>query len=141
MNSIDAITREIISEFEQYETVDEKYVHLFALGEALPPMTPSLKNEQTKVQGCQSNLWFWLSRDESGFHLQADSDSLVIKAIAALLIRVVENCDPADLPSLDLGFVDELQIWKLASERNNGLQAMLDHLKQRAAALMDEEAG
>jgi cysteine desulfuration protein SufE len=141
MNSVEAVSQEIVEEFEQFETVDEKYVHLFGLGEALPPMPPSLKNETTKVQGCQSDLWFWLSRDESGFHLQADSDSLIIKAIAALLIRVVENSDPADLSSLSLDFIDQLNIWKLASERNNGLLAMLDHLKQRAALLMAEEDG
>jgi sulfur transfer protein SufE len=57
------------------------------------------------------------------------------------LIRVVENSDPADLPSLSLDFIDQLNIWKLASERNNGLLAMLDHLKQQAALLMAEEDG
>lgn len=141
MNSVEVISKEIVREFEQFETVDEKYVHLFGLGEALPPMPSSLKNESTKVQGCQSDLWFWLSRDANGFHLQADSDSLIIKAIAALLIRVVEHSDPVDLPALSLDFIDELNIWKLASERNNGLLAMLDHLKQRAAALIDEQDG
>lgn len=141
MNSIDAITNGIVAEFERFDTVDEKYVHLFALGESLPPMPPGLKTEVNKVQGCQSNLWFWLSCEEGRFQLQADSDSLVIKAIAALLVRVVENCDPADLPSLNLGFLDQLQIWKLASERNNGLLAMLAHLKQRAAHLRAEGEG
>ena len=141
MNSIDLITNEIIAEFERFETVDEKYVHLFALGESLPAMPASLKTEANKVQGCQSDLWFQLRCEDGHLRLRADSDSLVIKAIAALLVRVVENCDPADLPSLNLAFIDQLQIWKLASERNNGLMAMLDHLKQEAADLLAEGEG
>jgi len=139
MKTIDAITQEIVAEFEQFDSVDEKYIHLFTLGDSLSPMEPSLKNEANRVQGCQSDLWFWLTLEDGHFCLQADSDSTVIKAIAALLVRVVENCPPEELQDLTMAFIDELEIWKLASERNNGLLAMLEHLKGQAADLLAEE--
>ena len=139
MKTINAITQEIIAEFAQYDSVDEKYIHLLSLADSLPPMDPDLKNEATRVLGCQSKLWFWLSVDGDHFHLQADSDSTVIKAIASLLVRVVENCPPEEIQDLSLDFIDELKIWKLASERNNGLVAMLEHLKREAAGLSGEE--
>jgi len=140
MKPIDAITQEIVAEFEQFESVDEKYIHLFSLADSLAPMPPSLKNEATRVQGCQSKLWFSLSLQQGQFHLQADSDSSVIKAIASLLIRVVENCPPEAIQDLNLDFIDALMIWKLASERNNGLMAMVDHIKHQANKLLEEEA-
>lgn len=139
MKTIDAITKEIVAEFDQFESVDEKYIHLFTLGDTLLPMDPSLKTEANRVQGCQSDLWFWLSMENGHFRLQADSDSTVIKAISALLVRVVENCPPEELQDLTLNFIDELEIWKLASERNNGLIAMLEKLKGQAAVLLVEE--
>lgn len=132
MKSVDDLTQEIIVEFNSYRTVDEKYAHLFQLGDQLPLMDQTLKNEANKVQGCQSNLWFHLSAENGRFHLQADSDSRVIKGIAALLVRVVENSRPAEIQQLSLDFIDQLQIWKLASERNNGLLSMLAHIRQQA---------
>ncbi len=141
IKTINAITNEIIAEFDQFGSVDEKYIHLFSLADSLPPMDPALKNEATRVQGCQSKLWFWLSLEGDHFHLQADSDSTVIKAIASLLARVVDNCPPEDVQDLSLDFIDELEIWKLASERNNGLMAMLAHLKRQAVELRGEDNG
>lgn len=138
MKTIDTITQEIIAEFEQFDSVDEKYIHLFTLGDSLAPMDPSLKNEANRVQGCQSKLWFQLQWEDDHFHLQADSDSSVIKAISALLVRVVDNIPPGELQDLNLEFIDALNIWKLASERNNGLVAMLAHLKHQASELMDQ---
>ena len=90
------------------------------------------------MRGCQSDLWFDLQYRDGRFTLRADSDSMVIKGIAGLLVRIIENCPPMDIHRLNLNFLDELQIWKLASERNNGLMAMLDHIRRLAAAELGE---
>ena len=138
MKSIDELTQDIVTEFDSFTTVDEKYAYLFQIGEDLPEMAPELKNDSNKVQGCQSDLWFDLKYQNGRFALQADSDSLVIKGIAALLVRIIENCPPKEVHSLNLDFIDRLQIWKLASERNNGLMAMLKNVKELAAQALEE---
>jgi cysteine desulfuration protein SufE len=84
------------------------------------------------VRGCQSELWFVLHEDGARLHLQAESDSLMISGIAALLVRLVEGRPPEALADLSLDFLDALQLTKMPSRRNNGLQAMLDHIKTRA---------
>ena len=137
MKTINEITQEIITEFDAFGTIDEKYAHLFEIGDKLPEMDVKLKNDANKVQGCQSDLWFDLRYEDGCFFLQADSDSMVIKGIATLLVRVVENCPPTEVVQLSLDFIDRLQIWKLASERNNGLMAMLKYLKQQAAQALE----
>ena len=138
MKTINEITREIIAEFGSFATVDEKYAHLFEIGDRLPIMDSQLKIDANKVQGCQSDLWFDLNYQDGRFLLRADSDSMVIKGIAALLVRIVENCPPAEVQQLSLDFVDRLHIWKLASERNNGLMAMLKYVKQQAVQALEE---
>ena len=137
MKTINEITQEIIAEFDSFKTVDEKYAHLFEIGDRLPEMDPQLKNDANKVQGCQSDLWFDLRYEDGRFMLQTDSDSMVIKGIAGLLVRIVEHCPPAEVQQLNLDFVDRLHIWKLASERNNGLMAMLNYLKGQAAQALE----
>lgn len=132
MKTLQAVEREIVASFEGLSTIDEKYALLFQLGEDLPPMDPSLKTDQNLVRGCQSTLWFHLSQVDGCFHLQADSDSLVVKGIAALLAKLIEGRTAEEVLSISMDFINRLNIWKLASERNNGLMAMLDHLHTRA---------
>lgn len=138
MKPMDELTQEIVNEFASFSTVDAKYAHLFEIGNRLPPMAEEAKRDTNQVRGCQSDLWFDLQYRDGRFTLRADSDSMVIKGIAGLLVRIVENCPPMDIHRLNLNFLDELQIWKLASERNNGLMAMLDHIRRLAAAELGE---
>jgi len=136
VKTIQALEQEIIENFSKLDSIDEKYAYLFDLGEALPKMDPALKTNANQVKGCQSKLWFHLHKDEGGYHLLADSDSLVIKGIAALLARLISGREGQEIKRINLDFVDHLQIWKLASERNNGLMAMLEHIQK----LVDDAA-
>lgn len=131
MKSVKEIEKEIVNEFSRLPDVDTKYTHLFQLGNQLSAMDPSLKNEQNKVEGCHSDLWFHLSSSEEKYYLSADSDSMVIKGVAALLVRIVDGRIAAEIQEINLDFLDEIGIWKLPSERNNGLLAMLTHLKSQ----------
>jgi cysteine desulfuration protein SufE len=134
MKTIAAEEHEILQTFAAFTTVDEKYAYLFQVGEALPPLDPVLKTDENLVKGCQSLLWFNLSQEGDRFYLQADSDSLVIKGIAALLVRLVAGRTAEEILTINMDFIDQLKIWKLASERNNGLMAMLAHLHDAARA-------
>lgn len=134
--SIQALEKEIIETFAKLDSIDSKYAYLFKLGEALPEMDPALKTNANQVKGCQSKLWFHLYKKQGGYYLLADSDSLVIKGIAALLARLVAGREAEEIKRINLDFVDQLKIWKLASQRNNGLMAMLQHINK----LVDNEA-
>jgi len=139
LKTIQAVEEEIIQEFQQLDDIDAKYIHLFQLGTEMPPMNPALKTDQNLVDGCQSKLWFHLAENDDKLTLSADSDSLVIKAIAALLVRIIEGRSPEEVQTINLDFIDDLKIWKLASERNNGLIAMLDHIKAQAKEIRKDK--
>jgi len=135
MKSIKAVEEEIINEFEQYPDIESKYTYLFRIGYDLPEMDPSLKNNENLVKGCQSQLWFYLNMDDGKLSLQVDSDSMVIKGIGALLVRLVAGRTPEEIKGVNLDFIDQLNIWKLASNRNNGLLSMMSHLHRQAEQL------
>lgn len=139
MASISTAEKEIINEFQQMESVDEKYATLFRIGESLPEMDPALKTDHNRVKGCQSTVWFYLRTDDDGrCYLSADSDSMVIKGITALLVRLIAGRKPDELLSISMDFLNQIEIWKLPSQRNSGLMAMLDHIKTDARQIMDE---
>ena len=123
------VIESIIVEFDGYSGIDEKYTHLFQLGADLPVMDESAKTEERRVRGCQSTLWFYVTREGDRFYLAADSDSMVIKGIAALLVRITAGRTADEIQELNLEFIDRLNLWKLPSERNNGLISMLQTVK------------
>jgi cysteine desulfuration protein SufE len=135
MKSIKLVEKEIIKEFEELADIDSKYGYLFKIGNELPDMDEALKNDKNFVSGCQSDLWFYLSQDQGRLNLQVHSDSMVVKGIGALFVRLVEGRKPEEIKELSLEFLDELKIWKLASNRNNGLLSMLAYLHDRAEQL------
>jgi len=126
--SISELEREIVEAFDRLPSVDEKYAYLFQLGNELSEMPAVLKDQTNLVEGCQSKLWFSLTEESGQFSLAADSDSMVIKGIAALLAKLVEDRTAEEISQISMDFIDQLDIWKLPSERNNGLMAMLTHL-------------
>ena len=140
MKTLKAAENEIIEAFENLPDIDAKYAHLFRLGEDMPAMAPSLKNDDTLVRGCQSKLWFYLDQDAGRCYLQADSDSMVIKGIAALLVRLIHGRRADEIKNISMNFIDKLEIWKLASNRNNGLMAMLEHIHNVARSLEQGES-
>jgi cysteine desulfuration protein SufE len=123
----------IITEFQAFPNIDAKYEHLFELAEQLPVLEAEQKTDENLVKGCQSKLWFSLQEINGKYTLLADSDSFVIKGIVALLARLIDGRSSAEIQNLSMDFIDRLEIWKLPSERNNGLIAMLDHIKNQVA--------
>lgn len=138
MRTIQDVEADIIAEFAALPDLDAKFTHLFELGQSLPPLPAALKTEANRVRGCQSELWFNLSETDGRLHLRAESDSLMISGIAALLARLVEGRRPEALSDLSLDFLDALQLARMTSNRNNGLLAMLNHLKGRARKAADQ---
>ena len=138
--SISALEKQIIQEFEQFDGVDEKYRHLFKLADTLPDLDSGLKTEKNQVKGCQSTVWFYATFQNGGMHLQADSDSMLIKAISALIVRLVEGRSPIEVLEVNLNFLDKMSIWKLASRQNPGLTAIIVHLHSMARSILQDKA-
>jgi len=132
MKSIVDVEDEIVREFLNLPDVDARYAYLFQLAGDLQPLGPVLKTDENLVDGCQSKVWFHLHLTGGQLFLNADSDSMVIKGIAALLSRLVNGRHPEEINQISLDFIDKTQIWKLPSKRNNGLLAILQCIKTQA---------
>jgi len=133
MTTIQEKQQQIIEDFCQLEGWDEKYAYLIELGQAMPEMSADLKTEDNLVKGCQSSLWFHITCEDGVFHLDADSDSLIVRGIAALLVQVFSDQLALEVCGADLNFIDTIGMWRnLSSNRNNGLMAMLEHIRKDA---------
>ena len=140
MTSIQEKQQQIIDDFSLLGEWDEKYAYLIELGQAMPEMPAELKTEEHLVRGCQSNVWFHSTCRDGIFHLDADSDAMIVKGIAALLVSVFSDQPASEVREADLSFIDTIGMWKnLSSSRNNGLMSMLEHLRKAARECAEKD--
>tara|TARA_B100001540_G_scaffold76029_1_gene68594 strand:+ start:1459 stop:1875 length:417 start_codon:yes stop_codon:yes gene_type:complete len=136
MKSINQIEKEIIDEFEMFESWMQKYEYLIDLGKELPAMPSEHQIEENLIKGCQSKVWLNAEFTDSKIIFSAQSDAIMTKGIIALLIRVLSNQKPSDILNAELSFIDKIGLKEqLSPVRANGLLSMVKQMKIYAVAL------
>ena len=108
MKTIEEIERDITEEFAIYDDWMDKYAYLIEIGSGLEGMDETHKTDDNLIKGCQSRVWFHAELKEGRLYFTADSDAIITKGIAGLLIRVFSGQKPADIAKADLHFIDEI---------------------------------
>ncbi len=135
MNTIPEIEHQIVQEFSKFDEWLDRYNYLIELGRECPPVSESEKTEANLIKGCQSRVWLSTEFAEGKVFFKADSDAVITKGIASLLIRVLSNQTPNDILNADLSFLDTIGLRAhLSPTRSNGLTAMIKQMKLYAMA-------
>ena len=130
MESIQEIQKEIVEDFSFLPEWDERYAYLIELGQKMDPLPEKYRTEDNIVRGCQSTVWLQLECHGKAVHFIADSDSLIVKGLAALLMRVFSDQPAEEVLKADLSFFEETGLNKhLSSQRTNGLMAMIEQIR------------
>ncbi|WP_251620165.1 SufE family protein [Odoribacter lunatus] len=133
--TIEEIEKEIIEEFTVYDDWMDKYAYLIEIGNSLPVMDEQHKTDDNLIKGCQSRVWFYPEMRDGKLYFTADSDAIITKGIAALLIRVFSGQQPEEIVRADLKFIEEIGLTQhLSPTRSNGLLSMLKQIKMYALA-------
>jgi len=140
MPSVQKIQKDLSDDFSLLANWEEKYEYLIEMGMDLPAMKPENKVDKNLVKGCQSSVWFDVNCQDGTMVFEADSDSLVVKGMVAVLHKLFNNQPAKDVLNADLSLFEELGLWRhISSQRSNGLTAMVAHLKAKAAECLAEE--
>ena len=133
--TINEIQDEIIEEFSGFDDWMDKYQLLIDLGNEQEPLDEKYKTEQNLIDGCQSRVWLQADLVDGSIHFSAESDSLIVKGIVALLIRVLSDHTPQEILDADLYFIEQIGLKEhLSPTRSNGLLAMVKQIKMYALA-------
>jgi cysteine desulfuration protein SufE len=131
MPSIQDIQRQIIEDFSFLPEWEERYAYLIELGQKMAPLPEEHKTKENIVRGCQSTVWLNSECNDGILNLKADSDSLIVKGLAALLLQVYSGQPAVKAATAELTFFDETGLNKhLSSQRANGLKAMIDQIRK-----------
>jgi cysteine desulfuration protein SufE len=128
---------DIRAAFELFDSWEDKYRFVIELGRDLPDMDPAWKTEQTLVRGCQSQVWLVAEQDGSGvMRLHLDSDAHIVRGLIAIVLAAYQQRTPREILDFDIeGLFESLDLLKhLSPTRGNGLRAMVNRIREEAAA-------
>lgn len=132
----DVTAEDLADDLEFLDDWEERYRYIIDLGKQLPPMPEELRTEERFVRGCQSQVWLVTDYDaeQDLFYLAVESDALIVRGLAAIVVAALNRKTPADVAAYDMeGYFDRLDLIRhLSPTRGNGLRAMVARVKHEA---------
>ncbi len=139
MKNIKEKEQELIAEFELFDDWMDKYNYIIEMGKSLPEFDDKYKEDKYLIKGCQARVWLHAALENGRVEFRADSDALITKGIAALLIRVLSGSEPYEIVESDMTFVDRIGLKEhLSQTRSNGLLNMIKQMKLYALAFQKQ---
>ena len=133
--SIKEIQEEIIEEFAMFDDWMQKYDYLIELSKDIPLISEEYRLNENLIKGCQSKVWLHARQIDGKVIYTADSDAIITKGIAALLIRVLSQQKAEDILENEMYFIDAIGLKEhLSMTRSNGLVSMIKQMKFYALA-------
>lgn len=133
--SINEIQDEIIEEFEIFDDWMDKYQLLIDTGNSLEPLDEQYKTPQFLIEGCQSRVWLHADLTDGKVVIKAESDTVIVKGIVTLLVRVLSDRSPQEILDADLYFIERIGLKEhLSPTRSNGLVSMVKQIRNYALA-------
>ncbi len=126
--------RAVIEEFRFFDDWMDRYQYLIDLGRRLPPFPDEHRNDDNKIRGCQSQVWFVAEQEDGRLEFQAISDAAIVSGLIAVLLRIYGGKRPQDILDTPVDFVSALKLEShLSPTRSNGLASMLEAIRRFAA--------
>lgn len=128
---------ELIEEFDDLGDWADQCELLIDIGRDIPDMPDELKTEETKVHGCQSNVWMVadVKPDAAAIELTADSDAMIVRGLLTVILMVYSNRSPKEIVETDIQAIfRRLGLDRhLSTARKNGLAGMVKRVRGIAA--------
>ena len=129
---------DVLDAFEFLDDWEERYAYIVDLGKQLPAFPDDARIEENYVHGCQSQVWLIHHYDEDSgkLFLLIDSDAIIVRGLAAIILVALNGKTPRDLLATDIDeLFEQLDLFRhISPTRGNGLRAMVQRIQASAAA-------
>ena len=133
----DALDR-ILKRFQRLSDPKQRYEQLIIYGQKLPKFADSDRISENKVGGCISQVFITAQlNDQNQVVFTGDSDGLISKGFAGLLISGLNNTSPAEILNLAPDFINETGlIVSLTPSRANGFFSVFKTMQAKVRDLI-----
>lgn len=113
-----------------------QYEYLLEISSDLPKFSEKDKTDANKVKGCQSGVWLNLSNQGDIVSVKADSDTLIIRGILAIIVGIFDGQDKNEISTFEPSFIEETNIKnQISTDRFNGIYSVIKTIKNYAKAI------
>lgn len=135
MSHVHEKVQALIREFARIPDWEDRYKRIIEIGKQLPGLPDTKKTEESKIKGCQSQVWLHASLEEDRVMLEADSDAVLVRGLVALLLQVYSGGTPTEILDESPDFLKDLGFdGNLSPSRANGLLSMVKQIRNFAIA-------
>jgi len=130
---------EILQEFSNLESWEDRYKKIIQLGKELSPLEDQYKTKKWQVKGCESQVWVHpIQDDEKRIYFQGDSDALITKGLVALMVKYYSGLLPEGILSSPCpAFLESLELKNhLTPTRVGGLFSLLRQIQYYASGFL-----
>lgn len=131
-NAVDSAAAALTHEFAATGDMATQIARLIAMGRAFEGLPDSEKTADSRIHGCQSQLWLKAARSGEAMTFRADSDSLVMRGLLAVILQIYDGKRPDDILQHSPDIVDNL-ILTLAPSRASGLRSLKQRIRETTA--------
>lgn len=128
---------DVLDAFELLDDWEERYAYIIDLGKQLPAFPDDERVEENYVHGCQSQVWLidHFDQDSGRLYLLIDSDAMIVRGLAAIILVALNGKAPRDLLTTDVDeLFEQLDLFRhISPTRGNGLRAMVGKIRDIAA--------
>jgi cysteine desulfuration protein SufE len=114
--------RQLTAALGAMKTAQDRLGYVVGLGRKAPPLEAEFKTDAFRVEGCLAKVWFVPHFAGGVCRFRADSDSAIVKGIAALLCDFYSGSSPEEITQTRPEFLEKLGITQhLTPNRRNSL--------------------
>ena len=129
METMQTQLNEIVEDFELFDDELEKYEYIVDLGKHLKPLQENEKTEVYLIQGCTSQVWIIPSFVDGKMVFRGDSNTVIVKGLVAILIKIFSNRTPEEILNFDLKELNNLGLAEIVTPtRQNGFTSIVNKL-------------
>lgn len=132
-----ATLEQLTEDFEILEDWEDRYMHLIAVGKALPALEDKDYNPANKVEGCASQVWLVSTigeGDDPILTFRGDSDAFIVKGLVAIALSIYSGKTASEIVETDAAPIyKQLGLSEhLSAQRANGLKSMVARIQSDA---------
>lgn len=133
---------DILADFDFLDAWDDRYRYVIELGRSLAPLPDEAHNDETKVQGCVSQVWLVSETDDAvppHLHFKGDSDAHIVKGLIAILLALYSGKTAEEIMAIDAkAILAQMGLdTHLTPQRSNGLHSMIQRIQSDARTALE----
>ncbi len=131
--SVREIQQELLCEFDEFDDWVDKYTLIMSYSAELLKISEAEKTEDLLFKDCASKVWLRVECKENTIRFYADSDSMIIRGILAILQKVLNDQKAQEVASSEIFFMKSIGMeLNMPIERNAGIKSIISFIKEEA---------